>query len=102
MSEKENTQDEGTTKTKDDSGTGDETKTLTALEIADGINKKKEELLDRDEALTARKENLQARQDVGGETQAGQASKEKVEESDHDYRVRVQKEMAAGKTEFGN
>ena len=100
MSEKEN--NTGTTETKDDSGTGTEAKTLTALEIADGINKKKEELLDREEALTARKENLAARESVGGETQAGQSSNTKVEESDHDYRVRVQKEMAAGKTEFGN
>ena len=65
-------------------------------EAMDAANKKKEELLDREEAIMAKRA-------LGGETLAGSNSAEKPkEETPHDYRMRVEKEMAEGKTEFGN
>ena len=43
----------------------------------------------------------QAKARLGGVTDAGQEKKpEAKDESDHEYRVRVNKEMAAGKTEW--
>ena len=48
-----------------------------------------------------RRMKMLVRKELGGGTDAGQPSQPK-EENDHDYRERITKEMAAGKTEFGN
>ena len=76
-------------------------KTTSVLDRADEINDRKERILKREEALQDRKEAFAARKAVGGETEAGQATQKK-EETPHEYRLRIEKEMVEGKTEFGN
>ena len=56
-------------------------------------NTKREELLDREEAMMAKRE-------LGGRAEAGQSNERKKEESPAEYRARINKEMAAGKTEW--
>ena len=61
------------------------------LEAKAGLKKEKEELLKvKSEAVLAGT--------GGGHIEP----KTEADESPHDYRIRIQKEMAAGKTEFGN
>ncbi|MGR3175074.1 MAG: hypothetical protein ACUZ8N_10800 [Candidatus Scalindua sp.] len=62
-------------------------------EKMEAANVKREELLDREEAIMAKRE-------LGGRAEAGGSSEEKKEESDKDYRSRINKEMAEGKTEW--
>ncbi len=50
----------------------------------------------------AENENAKARQKLGGVTEAGQVQEKPKEETPKEYRTRVEKEMAQGKTEFGN
>lgn len=94
---------EGTTKEKpaDDIGAGDKSQTISELDRADQIAERQKRENDRRESLLTREENLEARRKIGGLAEAGKPS-EKKEESDHDYRMRIQKELAEGKTEFGN
>ena len=75
---------------------------LNPLDEAKAINEKKEALLDREEKLQTRKEKLHAEQMVGGRAIAGQATGVPKEETPKAYHERVKKEMAAGKTDFGN
>lgn len=72
------------------------------IDRAIGVNKERKEILEREEKLMKRKEDLAAIQMVGGTTQAGQGNAGEKEETNSEYRQRIQKEMAAGKTEFGN
>jgi len=74
------------------------------IDQAKKVNVAREEILDREEKLQARKEKLHAEEMVAGK---GQMAKDpQTEENPHEYRMRVEKElaagMAAGRTEFGN
>lgn len=61
----------------------------------------RKKIVEEEKKILDRKEKLQAIQMVGGHTVAGAEDTEpKKEESDHDYRMRIEKEMAAGKTDF--
>lgn len=61
----------------------------------EAANAKQEELVERQEAA-------KTREMLGGKAEAGQAQAVKIEETPHEYRVRVERELAQGKTEFGN
>lgn len=100
--EKEETKITGTNETEDDSGTGTETKNFSDLDRAEGIAKMQKEENDRRLDILARETQLEASRRVGGETAAGKTLETKKEESNHDYRMRINKEMAAGKTDFGS
>jgi len=71
-----------------------------AVAAADKLNAAAERV-EKANAETAR---LQARAALGGSTEAGKPveKEEKKEETDKEYRARVEKELASGKTEFGN
>ena len=68
-----------------------------SLDEARAINKEKKELLDREEKLQKRKEDLHAEQMVGGHTLAGQEPGKPKEETDKDYSDRIDKEIREGK-----
>ena len=87
--------------TTEDTGKGDDDKTISELDRADSIVERQKRENDRREELISRDEKLQARKMIGGSSEAGQPS-EKKEETPHDYRMRVQKELAEGKTDFGD
>jgi len=70
------------------------------MEEARAVNKEKAELLDREEKLQTRKEKFHAEQIVSGKGIMQEGNKQ--EETDKEYRMRINKEMAAGRTEFGN
>lgn len=95
--ETEETGKEETTSTKDD---GVKYETTPVIERAreerqklEAANTKREELLDREEAIMAKRE-------LGGRAEAGSKTDENKEESPKEYRERVNKEMAAGKNEW--
>ncbi len=90
--------EEVTTPTKDN---GDESKTVSELDRADQIAERQKRENDRREELLTREENLEARRKVGGFTEGKDTTEEK-EETPYEYRKRINKEMAEGKTEFGN
>ena len=107
--------EDGDTKTQtDDTGDGEGTKSSVAdttnsnaskeaenaLDRADAINKEEAANLDREEKLQKRKEDLEAVKQVGGQTVAGQETPTPKEETPKEYRARIEKEMAAGKTDF--
>ena len=50
----------------------------------------------------SRKEKFEAERMVSGGTQAGQAGDGKKDETNKEYRARIEKELAGGKTEFGD
>lgn len=79
----------------DDSGDGNQSELVKQTDAANAA-------AERMELATQALKAEQAKARLGGVTEAGQKKEEKKEESDHDYRVRVNKEMASGKTEFGN
>ena len=62
-------------------------------EKMDAANKERKALLDREEAIMAKKT-------LGGTTAGSEEKTEKKEETTHEYRVRITKEMAEGKTEW--
>ena len=70
------------------------------IEAAKAENDRKEELIKEEKKLMDRREKLHAEQMVGGHTVAGQPEQDKKEETPHEYRIRIEKEMAAGKTDF--
>ena len=47
-------------------------------------------------------ENTQAEGILHGKADTGQEKEEKKEETNHEYRIRIEKELAEGKTEFGD
>ena len=77
-------------------------------EVAPLLDQSKEQLRmykeenDRRRDILKREEKLANLKMIGGGSEAGRALKKPNEETPHDYRDRVTKEMAAGKTEFGN
>ena len=72
------------------------------MDRAEEINNVKSRNLKREEDLQTRKEEFAARTMVGGETEAGKPAEKSKDETPHEYRLRVEKELAEGKTEFGN
>ncbi|KKN01151.1 hypothetical protein LCGC14_1130590 [marine sediment metagenome] len=64
-------------------------------EKMEAANTKREELLDREEAIMAKRE-------LGGRAEAGGQKDTSKEENPKEYRARINKEMSEGKTEFGN
>lgn len=84
-----------------DNGERDKPKTNTLLDDTNLAAKRLED------ATEAAKEERLAREDsyqkmkLGGGSEAGKSSTKK-EETDKAYRTRVEKELAEGKTEFGN
>ncbi len=74
---------------------GIQSETISELDRADQIAERQKRENDRREELLNREESLAARKAVGGVTEAGQASAKK-EETPHEYRMRVEKEMAEG------
>ena len=84
----------GTTPTED---AGAETKkTVSMMDRADEIAERQKRENDRREKLIERDEALQARRAVGGITDAGQVV-EKKEETPKEYNDRIEKEMSEGK-----
>ena len=75
---------------------------ISALDRAEAANKEKSRLIDEEKKLMDRKEKLHAAQMVGGHTQAGQTQEQPKNETDKEYRQRVEKELKEGRTEFGN
>lgn len=67
-----------------------------ARSIRDEIKQEREKL----EAANKEQATLQADAMLGSNA-GGHIEKNEKKENDHDYRVRIQKEMAEGKTEFG-
>ncbi len=80
------------------SGSGEST----ALDRAEKNIKDRETICAREEKILDRKEKLKAIEMVGGQTVAGGEEQPKKEETPHEYHERIKKEMAEGKTEFGN
>lgn len=70
-----------------------------SLEEARAINKEKKELLDREEKLQKRREDLHAEQMVGGHTQAGQEPEKPKVETDKEYSDRIDQQIREGKTD---
>lgn len=67
-----------------------------AADRIEAANTKQEELIQR-------AEDAKTKQMLSGRANAGQSQVvTKDEETPHEYRVRVEKELAEGKTEFGN
>ena len=104
MSEEKETNETGKEQkaSEKDNNAGNKYETTPVIERAreerermDAANTKKEELLDREEAIMAKRA-------LGGTTEAGQSQEKTKEETPKEYRARINKEMAEGKTEFGN
>lgn len=96
-------EDENTNKdTPDEKGKEDTVTTPSVIEQAEKLHQDIKAENDRREALIDRDEALQAKKMLGGRSDAGQATETKKEETPKEYRTRVEKEMAEGKTEFGN
>ena len=94
MDEKETTTEEKPEGTTEDTGKGDESP-------ADEKVKQLNADTERINKAIAENENAKARAKLGGVTEAGQKPI-KAEETDKEYRVRINKELKEGKTEFGN
>ena len=82
--------------TSTDAGEGDKPK---ATEIIKQQSERIKELeKERDERIES-----DAKKQLGGTTEGGKSSeKDKKEENDKEYRTRIDKELAEGKTDFGN
>ena len=78
-----------------DTGEGSESQTVIDTKQ---IKSETEEL----EKAIAENANAKARLKIGGGTEAGAKPIEAAEETPKEYRTRINKEMAEGKTEFGN
>ncbi len=73
------------------------------IEEARKVNEEKARLIEEEKKLMDRKEKFHAEQMVGGGSQAGQpAEKDRKDETNKEYRTRIEKEMSEGKTEFGD
>ena len=73
-----------------------------AIEEARAENDRREKLLKEENELQDRRESFEADRIVGGRAEAGGKTVKPKEENPHEYRMRVEKEMSQGKTEFGN
>ena len=102
MSENEPTNEGNTDGTKDNKPVAPDGKPLSDYDKALALVERREAATKEEEKLLDRKEKLAANSMLGGTTEAGQAPVEKKEETPHEYRVRINKELAEGKTEFGD
>ncbi|KKL67223.1 hypothetical protein LCGC14_2137130 [marine sediment metagenome] len=68
-----------------DSTEGDESKTISELDRADQIAERQKRENDRREELLQREENLEARRKVGGITEAGKPAEKPKELTDTEY-----------------
>lgn len=75
---------------------GVQSKTISELDRADQIAERQKRENDRREAILNREEALAARKAVGGESEAGQAPVKK-EETPKEYNDRIEKEINEGK-----
>ena len=89
MSENKETE-KGTDNPKEDSGDGDKSETVKDTER---IRAETEEL----EKAIAEKGNAEARAKIAGVVVAGQKKEEEKEETNHEYRLRIEKELREGK-----
>ena len=76
-------------------------KDLSEFDKLKASNDEFEKQLVRGRELKAESQKLEAEKMMAGTT-GGHVEVKTVEMTDHDYRVKVQKEMSEGKTEFGN
>ena len=79
-----------------------ENETITHLDRADQIAQMQKRENDRREDILVREEQLMARKQTGGDTEGGTKEEPEKKETDKEYRARVEKEMAEGRTDFGN
>lgn len=79
---------------------GIQRETVSELDRADQIAERQKRENDRREELINREEALAARRIVGGNAEAGSVREQPKKESPSEYRRRVEKEMAEGKTEW--
>ena len=70
------------------------------LDRAEKHLEERKKVVEEEKKILDRKEKLAAIKMVGGQTVAGEEDKPKKEETNHEYRVRIQKEMSEGKTDF--
>ena len=98
----DNNEKKGEESTEENSGDGDKPKVPEAVRLARIENERMEEANRERRELITREEDLAAHKQLGGSAEGGKEPKKETEESDKDYRQRVEKEMAAGKTDFGN
>lgn len=75
---------------------GVQSETISELDRADQIAERQKRENDRREELLNREEALEARRTVGGVTEAGKPVETK-KETDSEYRQRIDKELAEGK-----
>ena len=95
--EKKKLEDEAKEKVGESKNTGKGDKSE-ALKETERLNAETEGL----NKAIAENENAKARQKAGGITEAGKSTEKPKTETPHEYRLRINKELAEGKTEFGN
>lgn len=93
-------EDKGEVGESKDTGEGDKPKTPQSIVDANAAAKRLEEATAKHKEQLDRQEDMIARKILGGGTEAGQTPDKPKEETPHEYRVRINKEMAEGKTEF--
>ena len=76
-------------------------KPLSLYDKTEAIVTRQEEANKKTEELLARQEKLYANERLAG-TAGGHVEPVKKEETDKEYRTRITKELAEGKTEFGD
>ena len=86
---------------KEDDKPNEEVKPISLYDKTEAIVTRQEEANKKTEELLERQEKLHANQRLAGTT-GGHVDSKPKDESDKDYRTRVTKELAEGKTEFGN
>ena len=94
MSEEQQEQAKEETKeqsTSDNTGEGVQPKAVTDLDRADSIAERQKRENDRRENLLQREEALEARRKVGGVTNAGEQAPKPKEETDEDYHEKFMK-----------
>ena len=83
-------------------GAGDKPKEPESIVKANLAAKRLEEATAKHKEQLDRQEDMIARQILGGTTEGGKEPVKPKEETDKEYRTRIDKELAKGKTEFGN
>ena len=75
---------------------------ISELDKLKAHNAELEKELIKGRELKAEAQKLEAEKMVGGQSDAGQETEVKKEETPHEYHERIKKEMSEGKTDFGN
>ena len=86
----------------DESGEGDKPKATSIVDKASEVAKRMENANERAEEILLKQEELAAKTMLGGHAEAGSEPKKPKEETPHEYRMRINKELAEGKKDFGN